>query len=103
MEKELKKTYKCRKLMDDVYGITSSGVACFLVIGKEKACVVDTAYGFADLKAYVREYTDLPLIVFNTHGHIDHTGGNFWFNAPVHIHEKDTEIYKKHNDPSFHR
>ncbi len=32
MEKELKKTYKCRKLMDGVYGITSSGVACFLVI-----------------------------------------------------------------------
>ena len=46
MEKELKKIYKCRKLMDGVYGITSSGVACFLVIGKEKACVVDTAYGF---------------------------------------------------------
>lgn len=103
MEKELKKTYKCRKLMDGVYGITSSAVACFLVIGKEKACVVDTAYGFADLKTYIREFTDLPLIVFNTHGHIDYTGGNFWFNAPVHIHEKDAPIYKQHNEPSFHR
>lgn len=103
MEKELKKTYKIKKLMEDVYGITSSGVACFLIIGKEKACVVDTGYGFADLKAYVREFTDLPLLVFNTHGHIDHTGGNFWFNSSVHIHEKDAEIYKQHNEPAFHR
>ncbi|MCR5230616.1 MAG: MBL fold metallo-hydrolase [Solobacterium sp.] len=103
MKKELKKTYKIKKLMEDVYGITSSGVACFLIIGKEKACVVDTAYGFADLKAYVREFTDLPVLVFNTHGHIDHTGGNFWFNSPVHIHEKDAEIYKQHNEPAFHR
>lgn len=103
MDKVLKKTYRIKKLMEGVYGITSSGVACFLIIGKEKACVVDTAYGFADLKAFIREYTDLPLIVFNTHGHIDHTGGNFYFNAPVYIHEKDMGLYKQHNEPSFHR
>jgi glyoxylase-like metal-dependent hydrolase (beta-lactamase superfamily II) len=103
MDKILKKTYRVKKLMDGVYGITSSGVACYLIIGKEKACVIDTAYGFADLKAMVREITDLPLIVFNSHGHIDHTGGNFYFDTPVCIHEKDVEVYKKHNEPSFHR
>ncbi len=103
MEKELKKIYMCRKLMDGVYGITSSGVACFLIIGKEKACVVDTAYGFADLKAYIREFTDLPLVVFNSHGHIDHSGGNFCFDVPVCIHEKDVEVYQRHNEPAFHR
>ena len=103
MEKELRKTYKCKKLMDGVYGITSSGVASYLITGKKQACVIDTAYGFADLKAFVREITDLPLIVFNSHGHIDHTGGNFFFDVPVCIHEKDAEVYKRHNEPSFHR
>ncbi len=103
MDKTLKKTYRVKKLMDSVYGITSSGVACYLIIGKEKACVVDTAYGFADLKAVVREITDLPLVVFNTHGHVDHTGGNFYFDTPVCISKKDAELYKKHNEPDFHR
>ena len=103
MDKALKKTYKVKQLMDGVYGITSSAVACYLIVGKEKACVVDTAYGFADLKAMVREITDLPLVVFNSHGHIDHTGGNFYFDTPVCIHEKDVEVYKRHNEPSFHR
>ncbi len=103
MDKTLRKTYRVRKLMEGVYGISSSGVVCYLIIGKEKACVVDTAYGFADLKALVEEITDLPLVVFNSHGHIDHTGGNFYFDTPVHIHEKEVEVYKRHNDPAFHR
>lgn len=103
MDKTLEKTYKVKQLMDGVYGITSSAVACYLIVGKEKACVVDTAYGFADLKAMVREITDLPLVVFNSHGHIDHTGGNFYFDTPVCIREKDVEVYKRHNEPSFHR
>ncbi|MBR2811189.1 MAG: MBL fold metallo-hydrolase [Solobacterium sp.] len=103
MEKKLEKTYRCRKLMDGVYGITSSGVACYLIVGKKQACVIDTAYGFADLQAYVRKITDLPLVVINTHGHIDHTGGNFFFDVPVCIHEKDVQIYQRHNEPSFHR
>jgi len=28
--------------MNGAYGITSSGVACYLIVGKEKACLVDT-------------------------------------------------------------
>lgn len=103
MDKALKKTYKVKQLMNGVYGITSSGVACYLIVGKEKACVVDTAYGFADLKTMVREITDLPLVVFNSHGHVDHTGGNFYFDTPVCISEKDVEVYQRHNEPSFHR
>lgn len=103
MDKTLKKTYRVRQLMDGVYGITSSGVACYLIVGKEKACVVDSAYGFADLKTMAREITDLPLVVFNSHGHVDHTGGNFYFDTPVNINEKEVEIYQRHNEPSFHR
>ena len=103
MDKTLKKTYRVRKLMDGVYGITSSVVVCYLIIGNRKACVIDTAYGFADLQAMVREITDLPLVVLNSHGHVDHTGGNFYFDTPVYISEKDVEVYKRHNEPQFHR
>jgi len=103
MDRTLKKTYKVKELETGVYGITSSAVACYLILGREKACVVDTAYGFADLQAMVREITDLPLVVFNSHGHIDHTGGNFYFDVPVCIHEKDVEVYHRHSEPAFHR
>ena len=55
----------------------------YLVKGSERACLIDTAYGLTDLKELVSHYTDLPVTVVDTHGHIDHVLGNHWFdNAP---------------------
>ncbi len=51
----------------------------YLVIGKERAAFIDTGYGFGDLNAFARQFTDLPLLVLNTHGHLDHAGGDFQF------------------------
>jgi len=51
----------------------------YLVIGQKAAAYVDTGYGFGDLIAFARRFTDLPLIVLNTHGHLDHAGGDFQF------------------------
>ena len=49
---------------------------CYLLIGSEKAMLIDTAYGDGDLRAFVETITDKPVMVCNTHGHFDHTGGN---------------------------
>lgn len=55
---------------------------CYLLIGEEKAMLIDTAYGDGDLRAFVETITDKPVMVCNTHGHFDHTGGNaFWEEA----------------------
>ncbi len=55
---------------------------CYLLIGEEKAMLIDTAYGDGDLRAMVESITDKPVMVCNTHGHFDHTGGNaFWEEA----------------------
>jgi hydroxyacylglutathione hydrolase len=51
----------------------------YLVIGTHRAMLVDTGMGLGDLAGMVRELTDLPLIVVNTHGHPDHAGGNGGF------------------------
>jgi hydroxyacylglutathione hydrolase len=58
----------------------------YLVEGSKKAMLVDTGMGFGDLSAKVKELTQLPLMVVNTHGHPDHAGGNpnfeeVWFPA----------------------
>ena len=54
-------------------------VQMFLIEGDEKAMLIDTGAGIGDLKAQVEKLTDKPLIVVNTHGHVDHTGGNMQF------------------------
>ena len=103
MEKVLNRMYRVRKKADGVYAISSSVVICWLIVGDKEAMLIDTAYGFEDLSEVVRDITRLPLTVINSHGHIDHTGGNFYFNAPVCIHETDVEVYRRHNQPDFHR
>lgn len=50
-----------------------------LLVGQERALLVDTGYGYGDLPGLVRSLTSLPLTVVNSHGHSDHNGGNFQF------------------------
>ncbi len=54
-------------------------VNCFLVDGDDRAALIDTGLGIADIRAAVRELTDRPVLVVNTHGHSDHRGGNHHF------------------------
>lgn len=62
------------------YVIDCHGVLCYLLIGKDKALLIDTGYGYGDLAYFVETLTNLPLIVVNTHGHGDHSGGDAFFN-----------------------
>jgi glyoxylase-like metal-dependent hydrolase (beta-lactamase superfamily II) len=47
-----------------------------LVIGREKAALIDTGCGIGSLRPAVEAVTDKPVIVINTHTHPDHLGGN---------------------------
>ena len=82
MEKELyiKEVAPGIYLMDEAHEATG-----YLVVGREKACVIDTMNGYNDLNRPVRELTDKPVTVINTHGHPDHIFGNVYFdNACLH-------------------
>lgn len=68
------------------------GVYTTLIIGDEKALLIDTGYGYGDLGAFVRTLTDKPLTVVLTHGHTDHCGGNYQFPS-VHMNLADTPTY----------
>jgi glyoxylase-like metal-dependent hydrolase (beta-lactamase superfamily II) len=57
----------------------SSHVNCFLIEGTDRAVLVDTGLGIADIGRAVRRLTDKPLLVVNTHSHSDHRGGNWRF------------------------
>lgn len=73
-------------LMDEAHEATG-----YLVVGREKACVIDTMNGFNDLHRAVREITDKPLVVVNTHGHPDHIYGNVYFDH-AYLHPADLEL-----------
>ena len=50
-----------------------------LIIGTEKAMLIDTAFGIGNVKALVEKLTDKPYFVVNTHFHGDHSLGNYQF------------------------
>lgn len=89
--------FKTFKINDHIYQIKDAmGVLTTLVIGSDKALLVDTGYGICDLKEYILSITDKPLIVVDSHGHMDHTGGNYLFDE-VYISKLDLELCKLHN------
>jgi len=81
--------YKINKVADKVWVIVENDrVNIYLVEGKDSALIIDTGYGFGDLKAYVQTLTKLPLIVVNTHVHLDHAGNDHQF-AMAYAHPED--------------
>jgi hydroxyacylglutathione hydrolase len=69
--------FRAKLIADRIWSIDGlSNDLMYLVEGNEKAMLVDTGMGFGNLSSQVRQLTNLPLIVINTHGHPDHAGGN---------------------------
>jgi glyoxylase-like metal-dependent hydrolase (beta-lactamase superfamily II) len=50
-----------------------------LIIGRERAALIDTGCGIGDLRKAVKAVTDKPVVVINTHTHPDHLGSNYQF------------------------
>ena len=63
-------------LLDDHHEAT-----CYVVAGNTQAMVIDTSIGFCNIREIAESLTSLPLVLVNTHGHIDHVGGNWGFEA----------------------
>lgn len=54
-------------------------VISFLVLGRDRALLLDTGMGIGDIRRVVHALTALPIQVVNTHCHFDHVGGNHLF------------------------
>ena len=63
---------------------------CYLLCGQEKALLIDTGLGVANIGGIVDSLTKLPVLAVTTHVHWDHIGGHQYFdNIAVHEQEKD--------------
>ena len=63
----------------------------FLLVGTEKAMLIDCGMGIGDLRGAVEMITDKPLIVVATHGHVDHVGNARQFEE-LWIHPADKHV-----------
>ena len=63
-------------------------VRFFLLVGDEKAVMIDSGAGCKDAAELAKKLTDKPIILLNTHGDGDHTSGTAAF-AEIYIHPSD--------------
>ncbi len=80
-------------MMDNVYMLTDRmGMHMTLLVGEEKALLIDTGYGFDDLPVAIRSITTLPLEVIITHGHHDHACGAYQFDRVL-MHREEKPVF----------
>ncbi|WP_042221255.1 MBL fold metallo-hydrolase [Oceanobacillus manasiensis] len=65
-------------------------VHSYLLIGEEKAALIDTGLGIDNIKRITDQLTELPIIVLTTHVHWDHIGSHGEF--------KDIFVHKDEED-----
>ncbi len=94
----------------DVYKLTEGTYAiyepnqfeeaiCFLVLGEERAILIDTGTGIGNLKEVVDELTKLPVTVVLTHEHYDHVAAAYRWNEIVMYDNADAlEVLKAGRD-----
>ena len=77
-----RKEYRAEELLPGVFVLTGFDEECciYVVVGSEKAAVVDTGMGKGDLRGALEALAPgREILVFNTHCHFDHSAGNFQF------------------------
>jgi len=77
--------FEVYKINPDTYVFYEPGqfeeVISYLVVGKERAALIDTGLGIGNVKRLAEEFTSLPIRVVNTHSHYDHIGQNYLFDS----------------------
>jgi len=87
--------YTATPVVQGVWRIDDHGADnLYLVEGSQKALLIDTGLGAADIMGFVRTLTQRPVLVVNTHGHPDHAGGNHQF-AEVHASRAEFELVRQ--------
>ena len=86
--------FSVKDLDNSTFRIEGQGaVGMYLIVGSEKAALIDTGLGTHNIAEFVKTLTDKPVEVLLTHGHLDHAGGMYYFDE-VHLSHKDIPVLK---------
>ncbi|MCL2826392.1 MAG: MBL fold metallo-hydrolase [Eggerthellaceae bacterium] len=85
--------FDVKQLGEGLWAINEDMVRCFLVVGSERALLIDCCMRKSlDVSQIVAELTDKPVDLVFTHSDPDHTGGQDGFGAPM-LHPSEYDHY----------
>lgn len=86
--------FDIEKLDDSTFAISEykhwEETHCYLLLGTERAVLIDTGLGVSNIKCIVDSLTSLPVLVTTTHIHWDHIGGHKYFKDFA-VHENEIQ------------
>lgn len=94
--------FEVEQVSDRVYRIAMPYVCTYLFLGEKKAVLLDTGWGYGDIKAVAESITDLPITLVLTHGHPDHLGGAIQFEE-AYLNEKDIAMSESQSQINLRR
>lgn len=96
--------YTVHDIGKSTYAIEEKGMGAqvlyYLLVGEERALLIDTGFGLVGLDELVKNLTILPVTVACTHAHADHIGGNHFFEE-LWFHEADKAVFALHTNPAY--
>ena len=81
------------RINDNSWRIEDEGVRFFLLVGGEKALLVDSGMSVHNAVDIAGELTDKPVSLLNTHADMDHVGSNAQFES-FYMHDADEPAYR---------
>lgn len=81
------------QINSNTYRIEDGFVRFFLLVGKDKAMMIDSGINSKDALDLCKSSCDKPIILLNTHGDGDHTSGTASFKE-IYIHKYDYLDYE---------
>lgn len=88
----MKNWFTVEQLDPDTFAISEYGhweqTHCYLLCGAQRALLIDTGLGVANIRSVVERLTSLPVTVATTHVHWDHIGGHGYFDK-IAVHEAE--------------
>lgn len=94
--------FKVENVTDRIYRISMPYVCCYLIVGETKAILLDTGWGYGDLKSVVESITDLPVTLVLSHAHPDHIGGDVQF-GEAYLNERDFNMLESQSNLELRR
>lgn len=83
-----------KKISSGVYSLEQEMVRSFLIVGTQRAMLLDTGAEPCDILGLIRSVTQLPLIVLHTHGDGDHTANDDKF-TDIYAHPDEFPIIRR--------
>ncbi|WP_096440018.1 MBL fold metallo-hydrolase [Alteribacter populi] len=86
--------FTVQQITKDTFAISEYGhwekVHSFLLLGEERAALIDTGLGIENMKRMTDQLTSLPIVVLTTHVHWDHIGSHGEFDK-IYVHEAEED------------